>query len=137
MTMTYEKIVTLFDTAQHADAARQNLEASGFSPSDISIISSKTSSVAGNKLNEPGLWHKLFGRDVQMHEAIVYGRTVESGGAVLTVRVPETDVARATSILNAHQAVDVQQRAASQRLLTKETPKTAPATMAAGRTAPG
>ena len=135
--MTYEKIVTLFDTAQHAEAARQNLEASGFLPSDISIISSKTSSVAGDKLNEPGLWHRLFGRDVQMHEAIVYGRTVESGGAVLTVRVPETDVARATSILNAHQTVDVQQRAASQGLLTREVPKMAPATMAAGKTVPG
>ena len=135
--MTYEKIVTLFDTAQHAEAARHNLEGAGFSPGDISIINNKTLTLAGDKLNEPGLWHRLFGRDIQMHEAIVYGRTVESGGSVLTVRLPETDVARATAILNAHQAVDVQQRAASQGLLTRETPKTAPATMAAGRTAPG
>jgi stress response protein YsnF len=134
--MVYEKIVTLFDTAQHADAARHNLEAAGFPSSDISTITSKTLTPAGYKLNEPGLWQRLFGRDVQAHEALVYGRTVESGGAVLTVRVPDTDVARATSILNA-QTADVRQRATNQVPLATETPKTAPATMAAGTAIPG
>jgi stress response protein YsnF len=67
---------------------------------------------------EPGLWHRLFGRDIQEHEATIYGRVVGSGGTILTVRVPETDVPRALGILNAHKAVDVQQRAAQEGLVT-------------------
>jgi uncharacterized protein (TIGR02271 family) len=143
--MTYEKIVTLFDTAQHAEVARHNLETAGFSTSDISSITSKTLALAGDRLREPGLWQRLFGRDIRPYEATVYGRAVEAGGVVLTVRVPETDVAKATSILNAHDAVDIQKRAVTEGLLPAATGaatiKTAtapvkPATMAAGTTTP-
>jgi hypothetical protein len=66
-TMNYEKIVTLYDTAEHAEAARRNLEAAGFAPSDISSINNKTLSIAGDKLRDPGLWHRLFGRDIQQY----------------------------------------------------------------------
>jgi uncharacterized protein (TIGR02271 family) len=141
--MNYEKIVTLFDTAQHAEVARHNLETAGFSPSEISSITSKTLALAGDRLREPGLWQRLFGRDIRPYEATVYGRAVEAGGVVLTVRVPESDVAKATSILNAHDAVDIQKRAVAEGLLptatTTTTTKTTtapvkPATMAAGST---
>jgi predicted O-methyltransferase YrrM len=50
--MTYEKIVTLYDTAEHAEAAKRSLESAGFSPSEISMINSKTLSLAGDKLRE-------------------------------------------------------------------------------------
>ena len=126
--MTYEKIVTLYDTAAHAEAARRNLEAAGFAPSEISMITSKSLSLPGDKLREPGLWHRLFGRDIQEYEATVYGRTVDTGGAVLTVRVPETDAARATGILNAHQSVDLLKRAEREGLIaTAPAEKPAPA----------
>ena len=118
--MTYEKIVTLYDTAEHAEAAKRSLESAGFSPSEISMINSKTLSMAGDKLREPGLWHRLFGRDIQQYEATVYGRSVEAGGVVLTVRVPENEVARATSILNSHRAIDLTKRAEQEGLLTAE-----------------
>lgn len=139
--MNYEKIVTLFDTAQHADAARRNLEAAGFSPSDISSINNDTLTMAGDKLNEPGLWRRLFGRDIQSYEATVYGHSVENGGVVLTVRVPETEVAKATRILNAHEAVDLQKRAVQQGLITNTSASTTaaappPAVMAAGKSLP-
>jgi len=141
--MTYEKIVTLYDTADHAEAARRNLEAAGFPSREISMITSKTLSLAGDKLREPGLWHRLFGREIQQHEAALYGRSVDAGGAVLTVRVPETDIARATAILNAHQSVDILKRAEQEGLirevLTKKAAEVAPAaaTLAAGSLAPG
>jgi stress response protein YsnF len=142
--MNYEKIVTLYDTALHAEAAKRNLETAGFSPSQISIINTKTLALAGNKLHEPELWRRLFGRDVQTYEAIVYGRSVENGGVVLTIRVPETDVAKATSILNAHEAVDLRKRAVEEGLVSGATmPSVAttstappPATMVAGRSLP-
>jgi stress response protein YsnF len=82
------------------------------------MINSKTLGLAGDRLGEPGLWHRLFGRDIQQYEATVYGRSVEAGGVVLTIRVPEADAARATSILNAHQAIDLTKRAEQTGLLT-------------------
>src|SRR5215469_17900757 len=121
--MTYEKIVTLYDTADHAEAARRNLEAAGFPGREISMITSKSLSLTGDQLREPGLWHRLFGRDIQPYEATLYGRAVDAGGVVLTVRVPETDVAKATAILNAHQSVDLLKRAEQQGLLTATTEK--------------
>jgi len=141
--MNYEKIVTLFDNMQHAEAARRNLEEAGFPPGEISAIHSKTLTLGADKLNEPGLWRRLFGRDIQQYEAIVYGRAVENGGVVLTVRVPETEVAKATTILNAHASVDLRKRAMQQGLISGATTTAAPpppppplATMAAGRTFP-
>src|SRR6476646_1172279 len=124
--MNYEKIVTLYDTAEHAEAARRSLESAGFAPGEISMINSKTLGLAADKLGEPGLWHRLFGRDIQQYEATVYGRTVEAGGVVLTIRVPEADAARATSILNAHRAIDVVKRAEQEGLFaTPSAPKPA------------
>jgi stress response protein YsnF len=119
--VNYEKIVTLYDTIGHAEAARHNLEVAGFPASEISLINSKTLGLVGEKLREPGLWHRLFGRDIQEYEATVYGRSVEAGGAVLTLRVPENDTARAMSILNAHQSVDLLKRAEQHGLLTAAT----------------
>jgi uncharacterized protein (TIGR02271 family) len=141
--MTYEKIVTLFDSAQHADVARRNLETAGFSPNEISTISSKTLGFGGDRIRDTALWRRLFGHDIQDYEATIYGKAVESGGVVLTVRVPETDVAKATQILNAHNAVDLHKRAISEGLLpaTAEpamaTAPLRPATMAAGSALPG
>jgi uncharacterized protein (TIGR02271 family) len=116
--MTYEKIVTLYDTAEHADAARRALVGAGFPPSEISTINSKTLGLASEKLREPGLWHRLFGRDIQQYEATLYARSVDSGAVVLTVRVPEGDVGRATTILNAHQPVDLLKRAEQEGLIS-------------------
>src|ERR1700758_2195441 len=126
--MNYEKIVTLYDTAEHAAEARRSLEAAGFSSSDIHTLDSAGLGVATERLAEPPLWHRLFGRDVQEHEAAVYGRVVGSGGAVVTVRVPETEVPRALVILNAHKAVDLRQRAIEEGLI----PATAPAAATTG-----
>jgi uncharacterized protein (TIGR02271 family) len=117
LAMNYEKIVTLYDTADHAEDARRNLEAAGFEPSEISLINNQTLLNARDNLRDPGLWHRLFGRDIQQYEAIVYGRTVESGGVVLTVRVPEANVANATRILNTHQAIDLLKRAEQEGLI--------------------
>jgi uncharacterized protein (TIGR02271 family) len=126
--MNYEKIVTLYDTAEHAERARRGLEAAGFPPSDISMVTNKTLAAAGQSLLEPGLWHRLFGRDIEQHEATVYGRAVESGGVVLTMRVRESEVARAMGILNAHNVVDVHDRAVQQGLTSAtSSPKVAAA----------
>jgi uncharacterized protein (TIGR02271 family) len=129
--MKYEKIVTLYDTTEQAEAAKRNLEVAGFPPNEISIVSGKTLVAAGQALREPGLWHRLFGSDIEEHEATVYARAVEKGGVVLTSRVPETDVAKAMGILNVHNPVDVEERAVEHGLIPQPpTPKPAAPTPA-------
>jgi uncharacterized protein (TIGR02271 family) len=122
--MNYEKIVTLYDTEQHAEDAKHNLEAAGFRSGDMSTLTGAALAMGRDKLAEPGLWHRLFGRDVELYEAAVYGRVIGSGGAVLTVRVPESDVPRALGILNAHKAVDIRDRAVREGLIPAIAAKT-------------
>jgi uncharacterized protein (TIGR02271 family) len=113
--MAYETIVAVYDTAEHADAAVRALKAGGFAASDISefdderLKAGKSTLSAGVK--EAGLWHRLFGGDVYEHEATVFGQTVSDGGVVVSVRVPQSEVAHATAILDIHRPVDVHDRA--------------------------
>jgi uncharacterized protein (TIGR02271 family) len=113
--MAYETLVAVYDTPQHADAAVKALKAAGFAESDISIFDSarldagRTSS--SPSLREAGLWHRLFGTDVHQHEANIYGDTIDDGGVVISVRVPESEVAHASAVLNIHRPVDVHDRA--------------------------
>lgn len=97
--MSYEKIVTLFDTAQHAEVAKSNLAKAGFSTNDISMVSTEGLPKSATALREPGLWHRLFGSDIEQHEAEVYGKAVETGGVVLTLRAADLDVPKAMSSL--------------------------------------
>jgi uncharacterized protein (TIGR02271 family) len=113
--MTYETLVAVFDTPAHADAAVKALKAAGFAESDISIVDQARLKAGGSTVpkgvKEAGLWQRLFGGDVYQHEASIYGQTVEEGGVVLSVRVPETEVAHATAVLDIHHPVDVHDRA--------------------------
>jgi uncharacterized protein (TIGR02271 family) len=132
--MSYEKIVTLFDTAQHAEAARSNLAKAGFSTDEMSIVSSAELPKSGAALREPGLWHRLFGSNIEQHEAEVYGKAVETGGVVLTLRAEDADVPKAMGILNQHEMVDVQDRAVQHGLLEKD--EVVPATPAVAAALP-
>jgi|SRR5690349_21813075 hypothetical protein len=104
--MSYEKVVTLFDTVEHAEFARENLEEAGFSMDDISIAGKAALADDVVSLREPELWHRLFGRDIAEYEARVYGKTVEAGGAVLTIRVADEQLPKAMSILKQHLRVE-------------------------------
>src|SRR5208337_1470243 len=113
--MAYETLVAVYDTAEHADAAVKALKAAGFHESDISVFDDERL-MAGKKtlssgVKEAGLWHRMFGTDVYQHEANIYGQTVEDGGVVISVRVPDSEVAHATAVLDIHRPVDVHDRA--------------------------
>ncbi len=114
--MAYEKIVTVYDTEAHAKEAARALESAGFSSSDISLLNKDalgTNTADALPAREPGFWGKLFGGGVREHEAEVYGRAVEQGGYVLTLRVPDTEVDRAMKILDTHKSIDLHARATS------------------------
>jgi stress response protein YsnF len=130
---SYEKIVTLFDTAEHAQAAKANLQHAGFSGDDISVVSGQELPKSASALREPGLWHRMFGGDIEQHEATVYGKAVESGGVVLSLRALEQDVPKAMGLLNQHNLVDVKDRAVDTGVISKATAAAiaAPAAVAA------
>jgi uncharacterized protein (TIGR02271 family) len=109
--MAYERIVAVYDKAGKAKEAARALESSGFPASDISVLSRE--SLTDAEVHEAGLWRRLFGRSVGDHESSVYGRTIESGGAVLTLRTPDSEVTRAMKVLDVHTPVDAGERAAS------------------------
>jgi uncharacterized protein (TIGR02271 family) len=109
--MAYEKIVAVYDKAGKAKDAARALESSGFPNSDISVLSRE--SLTDAEVHEAGLWRRLFGRNVGDHESSVYGRTIESGGAVLTLRTPDSEVPRAMKILDVHNPVDSSDRTTS------------------------
>jgi uncharacterized protein (TIGR02271 family) len=109
--MAYERIVAVYDRAGKAEEAMRALEASGFPSGDIGLLNRESFTDA--EIREVGLWRRLFGRNVGENESAVYGHTVEAGGAVLTLRLPETDVPRAMKILDVHSPIDVNERASS------------------------
>jgi stress response protein YsnF len=104
--MSYQTIVAAFDTAAHAEAAVQALKAGGFDADDISVFDKKRAA-----LREPGPWQRLFGGGLNKYEADVYNQTLERGGFVVSVRVPDNEVAHATGILDLHRPIDVEDRA--------------------------
>jgi len=109
--MKYETIVAVYDTAAHAEAAKRALMASGVAPSQISTIGKDRVAPGGVPIHDIGVWQRLFGDDIREHEAHVYGRTVANGGAILSARVPSTEVAHAVGVLTVHKPVDVHERA--------------------------
>ncbi len=113
--MPYENLVAVYDTPAHAEAAVKALKAAGFHESDISVFDEKRLKAGKSALSagvkEPGLWNRLFGADVYQHEASIYGQTVLDGGAVLSLRVPDNEVAHASAVLDIHRPVDVHDRA--------------------------
>jgi uncharacterized protein (TIGR02271 family) len=110
--MAYETIVAVFDTRAHAEAAVKALKAGGFAGADISMFDQDRLKTGKKAIaEEAGLWQRLFGSDLYEHEASIYGQTVQDGGVVVSVRVPESEVAHAVAILNLHRPVDVHDRA--------------------------
>jgi uncharacterized protein (TIGR02271 family) len=112
--MAFETLVAAYDTHEHAMAAVNALKAGGFHTDDISVFDDARLAVVGKSTTAPkpaGLWQRLFGDDLNKYEATVYGDTVSGGGTVVSVRVPEDQVAQATGILDLHRPLDVHDRA--------------------------
>ncbi|HXW55600.1 MAG TPA: YsnF/AvaK domain-containing protein [Candidatus Cybelea sp.] len=119
--MAYEKIVTVYNTVDKAKEALRVLQASGFHPDEISVMD--RNALGNAPTQEAGFWRRLFGGNVWEHEAEVYSRTLKEGGAILSLRVPHEEVARAMSILDVHGPVDVHEKAASYNIPIPTTAK--------------
>ena len=109
--MAYEKIVAVYDRAEKAREAARALASSGFVSSDISVLNS--GSVSDKDASDSSVWQRLFGRSVPDEETAAYRRTINSGGAVLTLRTPDREVDRAMKILNVHGPTNFEDRSGS------------------------
>ena len=121
--MFYEKVVAAYDTTGHADSAVNTLKSAGYSSNDISVIRNE-GDIARADFGELGFWQRLFGRDINPHEAEVYGRALRKGGAIVTVRVPDSEAPKVIKLLDTHKPVDVMDRARMYGLVGAEAPKT-------------
>ena len=113
--MAFETLVAAFDTKEHATAAVNALKAGGFHSDDISIFDHSRMTLGkeaiGTAPKHAGVWQWLFGRDLNLYEAKVYGSTIDDGGTVVSVRVPQDQVAQAAGILDLYHPINVHDRA--------------------------
>ena len=124
--MAYQTVVAAFDTAAHAQAAVEALKAGGFHTDDISMFDKNRVG-----LREPGLWQRMFGGGLHQHEADIYQDALDRGGSVVSVRVPDNEVAHATGILDIHRPIDVHDRAITAGIAPAERVEAAAASIAA------
>jgi uncharacterized protein (TIGR02271 family) len=107
--MPNHTVVAVYETAAQAAAAVRDLQAAHILPDAISQhTKTVTTSGTASAPHEQGFWASLFGSE----DTSVYDRSVEEGGSVLTVRVPDDGVDRVTSILESHNPIDLDERAA-------------------------
>jgi uncharacterized protein (TIGR02271 family) len=122
--MTIETIVAIYDTAAQADAAVRDLKAANV-PADAINQHAGTSGGAtpAPAAREQGFWASLFGGEPDT-DAEVYDRSLQSGSTVVTVKVDERHVAQVTGILEQHNPVDIDERAAGYGLSQTSTTTT-------------
>ncbi len=110
--MTEQTLVAVYNTAAHAGDAVRGLQAAGMPSAAISQHAATASSGdAPAPVQEKGFWSSLFGGDTD--DADTLHRSVASGSTVVTVKVPEKSVAQVSAILEQHNPIDFDERAAS------------------------
>jgi uncharacterized protein (TIGR02271 family) len=116
--MTNETIVAVYDTKDHAAAAVQALENAGVPSSAITQHSKNgmTTDLAptmGRPAHAPGFWASLFGGEPdRAHDITVYDQSLEEGSTVVTVKAPEQYRMEVMAILERHNPIDIDERAA-------------------------
>ncbi len=116
--MSDETIVAIYDTPAHAELAAADLRQAGVPESAISIHSGAAgmagmdNGATATGSREQGFWTSLFG-GAPDHDTAVYDRSVQSGSSVLSVKTPEAHVDRVVQILESHNPIDIDDRAAT------------------------
>ena len=130
--MNEETIIAVYDTAAHAEEAVRDLHAANVPPGAISqhagtgtgsgLMAGSAQTAAPSR--EPGFWNRLFGGEPD-HDTAVYDRSLDAGSTVVTVRVPDEHIESVSRILEAHDPIDLDQRATGYGLGTTSTATTA------------
>jgi uncharacterized protein (TIGR02271 family) len=138
--MTDQTIVAIYDSAEHAALAVRDLEAAGVPPGAISqhsgggLTTGATTTAA--PVRDQGFWASLFGGEPEYeHDTTVYDRSLEGGSTVVTVKTPDQHLTQVMDILERHNPVDLDDRAASYGLAGSEPPATVSPATSSGRNA--
>ena len=123
--MNDETIVAVFETEEHAAAAVRDLDSAGIPSDAITQHAGTSSSGAATTQTEPvreqGFWAGLFGGEPEhSHDTAVYDRSLQGGSSVVTVRASEQHVQQIFDILERHNPIDIDERAASYGLHQSE-----------------
>ncbi len=125
--MADETIVAIYDTPAHAELAAADLREAGVPDDAISVHAnasgasgSTITTTAGAPVREEGFWSSLFGGEPD-HDTTVYDRSVTSGSTVVTVKTPDIHVTKVTQILESHNPIDIDERAASYGMMQTTT----------------
>lgn len=116
--MTNETIVAVYDTKAHAAAAVQDLENAGVPSSAITQhaengMTTDLAPTMGRPARAPGFWASLFGGEPERaHDITVYDQSLEQGSTVVTVKAPEQYLMKVMDILDRHDPIDIDERAA-------------------------
>ena len=109
--MTDETIVAVYDTAAHAEAAAADLKSAGVLDSAISLHAGTANTTTAQPARQQGFWSSIFGGEPD-HDTSVYDRSMSSGSTVVTVKTPETYITHVLQILESHNPIDIDERAA-------------------------
>ena len=111
--MPEETSVPMYHTPPPAAAAVQDLTAADVPPNAISTHAEGAAAggTTAAPAREPGFWSSLFGGEST--DSAVYDRSLSSGSTVVTVKVPEQHKSRVVEILERHDPIDFDNRAAS------------------------
>lgn len=122
--MTNETIVAVYDTTAHAQAAVASLKSAGVPADAINMhtdapgaapgaaIGAAIGTTTAAPVREQGFWSSLFGGEPD-HDTAVYDRSMAGGSTVVSVDAPEEHVSKVLDILESHNPVDIDDRAAS------------------------
>ncbi len=123
-------LVGIYDDLAQAQKAVQQLSQAGIRQGDITIASNDggkgytsygganstdytTGSSIGNDISN--FFDSIFGTDINEDELDIYSEAVRRGSAVVIVETNDQMTERASEVLNQHNAVDVDRRAAQYR----------------------
>jgi uncharacterized protein (TIGR02271 family) len=125
-----QTVAAVFDKETHAQSARSDLIAAGFSANEMHINASQQTETSGANVATGSdtasehesmggkishFFHNLFGGE-DSDDAAIYSEAVNRGSYVLTVTARDDDqLTRATDILNRHNPIDVEERSSQWR----------------------
>jgi uncharacterized protein (TIGR02271 family) len=119
-------LIGIFDDFTEAQAAVRELLQSGFKQKDVQLVRSdegkgyatysgtdKKGKSVGDKISD--FFANLFGTDVDESERGIYAEAVRRGSTSVIVNATDEAVDQAADILNRHNAIDIDRRAAQYR----------------------
>jgi uncharacterized protein (TIGR02271 family) len=109
--MTTRTITAIYDSESEAQQARQELLSHGLDDNDVRIVSHQLSSRrVGKDTDDKGLWESIKDFFVGEDDRPAYSEGLRRGGCLLTARVADEKSDEAIAVLEATNAVDLDQR---------------------------